>query len=269
MEFQQMWLKFLGKQTTHHPSVPGQGGLCVPTWPLEVQDQCWPAGSLVLTSRTTNVRDGSGLLLPALCPLPWHPPSPRSEAGAGWAVGGWLVPTVVWPVSPSSLLVLCPDGFWKCSWYLVLSLCQKPLLSLRQLGHSVVLLSHGSRGRWGGVRASRGVSGGNVGQLLTQEWKGWWFSHTSCPIPPLPPSAARIRFVCPPVPSDVKTTRVVFLMLGDGKGCEGVTVLAKRGLLESWRSRTMAGVEEHWKYSSSHLGERRYSVGHSTMLEIS
>lgn len=102
MEFQQTCPKFLGKQTTYRPSMPGWGGFCVPTWPLEGQDQCWPAGL-----RACGMGAGCS------CALPWHPPSLCPEAGAGWAVRGWLVPTVVWPVSLSSLLVPCPDGFWE------------------------------------------------------------------------------------------------------------------------------------------------------------
>lgn len=43
---------------------------------------------------------------------------------------------------------------------------------------------------------------------------------------------------------------------------------SQRGLAQPWQS-GLAGMEEHCRYSSSHIGARQYSVGHSATLEIS
>lgn len=82
MEFQQMCPKFLGKQTTYLPSVPGRGGLCVPTQPLEVQDWC------ACADQPDHERAGWERAA-AACPLLWHPPSPLLRC-QGWLSRGWV-----------------------------------------------------------------------------------------------------------------------------------------------------------------------------------
>lgn len=182
---------------------------------LKVQDRCW-------LDRPRASRMGAG----CCCPLLWLLP-PSLLKGQGWlSMDMGFIPSITQPVFPSPLLVPCLGGFGAAQ---LVPLCQKPLCLL---GSLVMVRSCPA------IAAEEndgGVSGRNVGQLLAQEWKGWWFLHTSDPFLPFP---ARICFPYPPTP-DWKTISAVFPVVGGGWVMR--IIFNRTGLLESWWSKECPG----------------------------